>query len=847
MQPTLHTLPNGMQLYLEEHRSAPVISFNVLVRVGSAMETDSEAGISHFIEHMLFKGTPTRAVGQIASDVEGAGGDINAYTSFDQTVYYINMASRYADQGLDILADAVQHPIFDAEETIRESEVICEEIRRGDDNPTHALSERVFEHCYGKQHRYGRPIIGYHTTVKSFRDHHLRDYWNRWYTAPNTCLVVVGDFDTDQLIPRVEAAFADMHRTPPPIPADVRTMPNGQRARVHHHRADIQNSYFALGAVIPEITHQDIPALDVLDFLLGEGDSSRLEQEVKERQRLVQSIYSYVFSARGCGLFAVGGTTNTGKMEKTLPAIWQVVDRFQQSPVSTSDIERAKLNIQSNRLYEQETVAGQAGKHVYFLATAGDPHFEENYHRAIATISADQIQDVAQKYLHPDRTILTWLAPKGDRLPSIASTAKSMRAPKRAIKKTRRADGPTMVTLPNGMRCIVRSSHRLPLISCQAVMLGGTRMESTRTNGVNTLLARTITKGTLRRDQADIAEACDAMAGSINASTGRNSFGLRADFLSAKINDGFALLGEVLFEPSFAADEVAKEKTLQIESIRNLDDNLAALASIHFNRAMYGQHPYALPQLGTKQSVRSLAAKDLHAYYARIAHPENMVLSIAGDIDADAVQHLADRYLTWPRPRKAAALKVPALDPITPDVITIRRKGKEQAHLLFGMRAISVNSKDRYGFAVLNQILAGHGGRLFLHLRDQLSLAYSVNAYLQLGIETGYFAVYIGTEPSKVETAIDAFKEELHLMASKPVGRDELDRIKRYLVGTYELELQRNGSVAGMHAYNVLYGLGVEEGARYPEKILKITADDILRIAKKYLRTDRAVCAIVTP
>jgi len=117
----LHTLPNGLQVLLLEKRTAPVLSFSALVRVGSADENDSEAGLSHVIEHMLFKGTPSRSVGAIASEVEGAGGDINAYTSFDQTVYYINMASRFSDKGLEILADAIQNPLFDSTELEREN------------------------------------------------------------------------------------------------------------------------------------------------------------------------------------------------------------------------------------------------------------------------------------------------------------------------------------------------------------------------------------------------------------------------------------------------------------------------------------------------------------------------------------------------------------------------------------------------------------------------------------------------------------------------------------------------------------------------------------------------------
>ena len=154
------TLDNGMQVLLEENHAAKVVSFNALAKVGSVNETDDEAGISHLIEHMLFKGTPTRPAGIIARDVEAAGGDINAYTSLDQTVYYINMASRFSKQGLEILADAIQNPLFDAEELAREKEVVLEEVRREQDNPSRMTIEHLFQSAY-KAHTYGRPIIGF--------------------------------------------------------------------------------------------------------------------------------------------------------------------------------------------------------------------------------------------------------------------------------------------------------------------------------------------------------------------------------------------------------------------------------------------------------------------------------------------------------------------------------------------------------------------------------------------------------------------------------------------------------------------------------------------------------------
>lgn len=847
MHTILHTLANGLKVLIEENHAAPVVSCNIVVNVGSAMETAAEAGISHFIEHMLFKGTPTRAVGQIARDVEGAGGEINAYTSFDQTVYYINMTSRCAEQGLEILADAVQHPQFNAEETLREAEVICEEIRRGADNPSHQLSERMFAEVYGS-HPYGRPIIGTADTVKSFRSEHLRDYWQRWYTADNMAFVVVGDIDTDYCIRRAEELFRDLrptctgHRPPVAVPVAV------AGPRCVQERAQIQSSYFALTTPIPHLTHPDLPALDLLSQILGGGESSRLDQAIKEKRQLVHNIYSYAYAPRGSGIFSVGGMTESAKMPKALPAIWDEICRCADHPATTAEVERARVGLLAGAIYEKETVGGLSGKYAYYLATAGDHTFEERYYARLNELSARDLQDVAQRYLRREHTTLTWIAPKTDK---IVAPVQAIKLLKPTDAKNSKVPGPrvpdtALFTCKNGLRCVVRTAQRLPLVSFYATMLGGSRFETAANAGISALVAASLPKGTQSRDAATIAETIDSLAGSLHASTGRNTFGVRGDFLSSKLNEGFALFADVLCHPLFAADEVAKEREQQLHSIHNQQDNLASVASQAFAQALYGKHPYGLPQIGTAASVRTLRPAQLATFYRMLNAPERMVLSLSGDIDVATAKELIDRYLIWPK-KSVRVPTVVAMPVVKPQTVYAHRADKQQAHILFGMRGATIKSPDRYALTVLNQILAGQGGRLFLTLRDQMSLAYSVSSSLQLGLEPGYFAVYIGTDPRKVDTAIDGIKTQLTQVAQATVTSEELDRARQHLVGTYDLDLQRNSSVASVHALNVLYNLGLAEMTRYPEEILKITATDVLRVAKKYLRLQDAVCSVVTP
>ncbi|MDO9349774.1 MAG: pitrilysin family protein, partial [Deltaproteobacteria bacterium] len=192
------TMENGLKVILEENRTSPVVALQVWVKTGSADERDDEAGMCHFIEHMIFKGTGKRKVGEMAKEVESLGGSINAYTSYDQTVYHITIASRYADIALDILADAVQRSVFDPAELEKEREVILEEIRMGEDDPSRKLFRQTMATAF-QRHPYGRPVIGYEKTIRAITRDQMLAFFKRWYTPDRIFFVVAGDFDLQEM------------------------------------------------------------------------------------------------------------------------------------------------------------------------------------------------------------------------------------------------------------------------------------------------------------------------------------------------------------------------------------------------------------------------------------------------------------------------------------------------------------------------------------------------------------------------------------------------------------------------------------------------------------------------
>lgn len=842
-------LSSGLEVLLEENHESPVISFHLLVKVGSAMEKRNEAGISHLIEHMLFKGTPSHGVGEIARDVEAAGGEINAYTSFDQTVYYINMASRFSDKGLAILTDAIQHPLFDKTELDREKEVVLEEIRREKDNPGHRSSELLFINSF-KSHPYKNPIIGRAETVKGFTKADILSYYRRWYTPDNISFIVVGDFDTASMLKKIRKAFAGF-KGRKVSQVELPKEPLSKDLSIYSEANPVNSTYFSIGFKIPHITHEDIPALDVLSHVLAGTDSSILEQEIQEKRQLVNDIQSYAFTPRHPGLLIIGALTAPEKISKAVKAVWDEIYKLHSMPIKTSELERAKLNIRSNEIYEKETTGGMAGKYAYYLATAGTHLFEKKYFQSLQNVTNDDIKRIAQKYLTPKNLTLVIVHPENKQKIDTSSLAKHIKHTGRSAKilvKTRSGEAPIVHRLSNGIQLVMREEHRLPIVSVCSAFLGGIRFENKKNNGINNLIALTITKGTKNKSAIEIAKKIEQVAGNIGAFSGRNSFGIKSDFLSDKFDEGFGLFSEVLTQPDFAPIEIKREKLQVLDAIKNQEDALTSLAFKKFLTALFPHHPYGLRSLGEKDSVRALKRSDLFHYYQRIASPREMIISVVGDISPDEVIRRAEERLIFPW-HATSCFQTPKAETANkkPIEIEYKRPGKEQAHIVMGFLGPRLITKDRYAISVLNNILSGQGGRLFLNLRDKMSLAYAVNSTFFAGLEPGFIAIYIGTEPGKVDRAISGIKYELERLVDKGVTLNELNRSKNFIVGSFELERQRNSNLADSYAFNLLYGLGIKEVEDFPKKISSITQKDILDVARKYLRLEAPVTAIIRP
>lgn len=839
-------LPNGLTVLLQESHAAPVVSFHVWARVGSAQETDDIAGICHLIEHMIFKGTSRRAVGQISKEVEAAGGDINAYTSFDETVFYLQMPAANYRVGLDILADATSDPTFDATELAREKEVVVEEINRAEDNPSQMVSEDLFTTAY-TTHTYRRPIAGDRNTVRAVSRETLLNFYRKWYVGSNLIFIGVGDFDSKKILPVIESLYSKIPSGKAPVvisPAE----PEKNRPRAVHRAMAIEGYYLDLALPIPAVTHADVPALDLLSHILGGGASARLEQVVKEKKGLVASIGSSAYTPKDPGLLVVGATLRDNNIDKTLPAIWEEMTRLKEGPISAVEIIRAKNNIRSSRIYEKQTVSGLARKLGFFEGTAGDHAFEESYYRRVQEVTGEDLLNVAQKYFRAERLTLSLCHPQKDRCDEqeLSGLLEKLTRSKPGVSTPAPRDQITSFRLKNGIRVVLKPDHELPLVAIRSASQGGLRAEDGRVNGVAHLTALVQNKGTVHRTAREIVEESENFCGHMESYTGKNMIGLQGSFLSEYLTEGLDLFSDLLCHPSFPEQEIEKEKRHTLTAIRNEEDSMTSLAMKQFFKTLYPKHPYGLPLLGTKASVKQIRRRQLQAYYARVVRPENLVLSFVGDFEVeDLRERLQEKLGPWRIPGSYRAPRLTApVSPIRALQVELKKE-KFQAHIVLGFLGTTLKHRDRFALDVLNSILSGMGGRLFMELRDKNGLCYTVTSSHQEGVDPGIFMIYMGTDPAKFETALPGIYQEVERI-KEGVTSEELERAKRCITGNYTLDLQKSSSVAGLLAHNALFGLPLALTS-YPHAIDLVTASEVQRVAQKYLRLEKSVLSVIRP
>jgi zinc protease len=557
------------------------------------------------------------------------------------------------------------------------------------------------------------------------------------------------------------------------------------------------------------------------------------------------------------GLFIIRSSLEAVDMDQALTGILEETYRLCFEPVTVEELNKAKAQIESDFIYQQETVQGQAREIGYYEAIVGDLGFGERYLERLRAAGVEDLQRVAMNYLRPSNLTLGALVPK---------TTRDGVSQKRLLKKvtgiyeeteSRLTKGETRpsgdedqvlkVRLSNGATLLVKENRAVPLVSFRAVFLGGLLSEDEKSNGISNFLARMWNKGTSTLSAEQIAVEVESLAGSVSGFSGRDSFGLAGGTVGWNFLPVFQIFSDILLHPEFPEDFVEKTRQDILAAIKNQEDSLAHLAFRLLWKSLYPCHPYGMDVLGIEESVKAITREDLMDYYRRHAVSRNLVLAIVGDIDQTEAREVAERSLMdlpdAPFARSIEPCGVPPRDEAAQEVSS----EKQQAHILVGARGVGHKDRDKYSLEVLDAVLSGLGGRLFAELRDQQSLAYTVTSINRTALDPGLFAIYIATKPDKRQVAIDGIGEQIRRIREEGIPDEEIERAKNYIIGAYEVGLQTNAAQASAMAFNERYGLGYAEYLEYPERIKEVTAKKVRKAAERYLGRDDLVRAEILP
>ena len=849
------TLANDLTVLVKETPGTKVATVQIWVKAGSIYEDENEAGITHLIEHMIFKGTPSRGPGRVAGDIEEVGGRINAYTSFEYTVYHATLSSRFWQRGLDVLTDAVRNSTFDADELEREKKVVLEEISMRNDRPQTKLFQELMNTSY-TVHPYRLPIIGTVESVTSFTRDDILNYMEKHYNPENFTVVVVGDVRFGDVLASVKKLMGDLEKgeyEQPPLPQE----PEQDGARFFHHADDINQTHLALAFPITPFTHPDTPILDVIACILGQGETSRLYNELRNEKQLVYRVNAAAFTPKDKGLLEATATLEAENLANAMEAMLEEFFKLKYLRVGDEELNRIKRNLESDFVFNLERAEGQARTLGSFEFLSGDPR-EDDYLAKVRSVSADDIMQVAQKYFTKKNIIAGCLTPSDAEVDMNREEIEKIIT--QADNKAKEGVPASQVInaylkdvhrfkLDNGITLLVRQDPTIPTVAMRVIFPGGLRSETETTNGSFAFISELLPTGTSELNARELAIEIADMAGSLSGFNGKNTFGLKADFLARFFEPGLKLVRDVILTPAFDDSEAEKIRPELLAQLKQQEDSLPSLGFKEFNKILFQSHPYALNTMGSETAIKNFTTDQLKQIYQDHARPDKMVLAVSGDVEADKVKELVDSYFgQWENGQHDNGTVeesfLPPDPPAIPELFTIERD-KQQVHFIIGFIGTTLTSEDRYAMEIIESILSGQSGRLFTELRDKQSMAYSLSAFTLFGLDTGSFGIYIGTSPDKKDDVIKALWKELYLIQEEAVSEEELTKAKNLLISHYELGLQTHGSQAMEMGLNETYGLGQDYGNRYITEIEKIDTQKVLEVARKYIQPDHYVMVTV--
>lgn len=896
-KPEEYQLSNGIPVIFQS-TSGMVSATYWWVRTGSCDESPEEAGFAHFLEHMLFKDAAAKdtgkaSTGQTAREIESLGGDINAYTSFDQTVYHVTCAAHQWERVLDVFGTMARPQRFLKEDFEREREVILEELKKNEDSPGRQLFQSLFTETFSA-HPYGKPVIGYVKTLKKATVATLERFYRKSYVPENMGLILVGPYDDKRkqaLLKQLERHFGSKVIRKGIVKKHPRKTEqlDRQKTPVIKRGFDVKTPTLAFAFRAPDLRHADVPALDIACQVLATGELSRFYQKLFYEKALATEVSGgmYIPSDPGMCWFQAD-LESLEQVSALAEGLFTEIARLRDEGPTEDELKRVIVNAESEKLYAMQSADGLAGRIGFLKYVMGDLSFDREYLDQLKSVDGARIQQVLKDWFHTRRMSVVLLLPKeqekkfdispvarlADKILGRGATA--VARPAKTASRARTKDAwipadPVTFTHSSGIRVLHTERPNSNCFSVHVSAFGGTRLElaqpiesAEKDWGASNLLAQTWAKGTCTergsRDSRAIAAIVEGSAASLEGFAGRNTIGLQVTGLLRDWNPLTSLLGEVLVSPSFEESEVEHSRRVTEDSLKSIDDHSAQLCTKLFLETIFEQHPYGKLTYGSVESIKAISSQKLRAFHHRWIRPDQLSIAVAGRVRRSQLDELLDRLLgefeaaekaakaagkSWISTPSGLLTQVPEEPTLKGPRWVEKRLGREQTHIIVGGLGIRVGSEERWALRVLQNILGGQSGRLFIELREKKSLAYTVAPTGMEGVERGWIGTYIACSPSKKDEALQGIRQVLETMAAKGPTASELKRAREFYLGRRAMDQQSDGSTAAGQGLEHLYGIpGIGE-RHVIEAIDRVTAKTVQDFCRKYLVEPHQVTSIV--
>jgi len=875
-----HTvLSNGLTVITKEMRQLPIASFWVWYRVGSRNEAAGTTGISHWVEHMMFQGTPTLGKGDIFRKVSANGGVLNGFTWIDYTAYFETLPSHRLDLSIAIESDRMANSLFMPEEVERERTVIISE-REGSENSPHFLLGEELGAAAFAAHPYGHSVIGWKSDLQAMTRDELYRHYQTFYAPNNAIVVAVGDFETAELLEQIQKRFGPIPSGPEnPGVRTVEPLQRGERRVAVRYPAGMPA--LQVGYHAPSASNPDAYPVLVLDAILSGGKSMGIFGSHGGRMGRSSRLYRALVDggiASNAGssfsltqdpyLFDLDATPRPGvTLEQVEKAMFQEVEKLQQELVSREELNRAMKQVRAQLVYGSESVTDQG----YWLGAMETIDSYESYGRMLERlerVTPQEVQQVAQQYLTETNRTVGWLIPtEAQGAPAAPETAEraagqpffyTPHGPMASGGSSPAGGPPPGISLDversqldNGAVVLCSQDSSLPQVVIRASLIAGSAFDSKSTEGIAHFVAAMLIRGTEDHSFQQLSEETDSLGMGISSDAGRLTAQVGIRSLSEDFPRAMEILSEVLRRPTFPQVEVDKLRSQIISGLREQEMSPRAVAERRFLEEVYPEgHPYRLWPSGNQESANGMTRESLVEFYRRHYRPDRLTIAVVGDVAPDAALAQLNRVLgDWKAEGQAPALEIPPVALPAPITAEVAVPGKFQSEMVMGLPAIPRKDPDYYALRLGNLILGelGLSGRLGANIRDKMGLAYHVSSDLQASVGPSVWAIRAGVNPAGVDRAIEAAREEIERWRTDLVAESEIDDGKSFLIGSLPIALETSDGIARTLLDIEFYQLGLDYLQRYPGLIDGVSRESIRDAVRRWIHPEHLVTVIAGP